>query len=113
MSAVSCVAGGVEAGSERFAVGGYGGVRWLRGDGRTEPALEIGATATLAVTASPDGNVLAVGCLDKRLRLFSLLEGAAGTASTQTISTIMCFQDVSDRLLVLSARLGWVRRRGF
>ena len=79
----------------RFAVGGYGGTRWLEltacahsptststsTSPRTStpmptsaptPPLAIGATATLAVTASPDGRFLAVGCLDKRMRIFAL-----------------------------------------
>lgn len=62
-----------------FAVGGYGGVGWLRHHGQGDqqplgPELEIGATATLAVAISPDNSFVAVGCLDKRMRIFELLD---------------------------------------
>lgn len=58
-----------------FAFGGYGGVKWLGHQDQEKyssspPVLEIGATATLAVATSPDSRFVAVGCLDKRMRIF-------------------------------------------
>jgi hypothetical protein len=84
-------------GPECFAVGGYGGVGWLaaanpsdRGGSRSvaqEAQLLIGATATLTIAASPCGSAMAVGCLDKRLRLFDLISSDSGGVPTTSSSS--------------------------
>jgi hypothetical protein len=95
--------GGGGGGGACFAASGYGGVRLVQaaaisqqaaGSVLTGPAvhsadvLEIGATATLSLAIAPDGSTVAVGCLDKRLRLFQLAAtteagGTPGTAGRQ------------------------------
>ena len=61
-----------------LGVGAYGGVTWIgsEADGTgvnpMRPNLSLGAAAVLAISISPDGDRLAAGCLDKRLRLFCL-----------------------------------------
>ena len=59
-----------------FVIAGYGGVSCFRPHEPEEqlssPQLEIGATATLVVATSPDKQLVAVGCLDKRMRIFEL-----------------------------------------
>jgi len=60
-----------------LAVGSYGGVSWVaQEDKPPAPRLEIGAAAVLSLAVSPDGQRLAAGCLDQRVRVFAL--GAEG-----------------------------------
>merc|ERR1712166_171654 len=59
-----------------MAVGAYGGVTWLVGDDSPIPtSLERGAAAVQALCVSPDGTHVAVGFLDKALRIFSTAGG--------------------------------------
>mmetsp|Transcript_20317 Transcript_20317/g.42364 ORF Transcript_20317/g.42364 Transcript_20317/m.42364 type:complete len:689 (+) Transcript_20317:63-2129(+) len=53
---------------EELAVGRYGGVDWW--DQEKAP-LKIGAAAVLSIAISPNDAHIAVGCLDKRVRIFS------------------------------------------
>lgn len=73
-----------------FVVAGYGGVSCFRpqepGEQLSSPQLEIGATATLAVATSPDKQLVAVGCLDKRMRIFELhKDDTTGQTSTDWV----------------------------
>jgi len=53
-----------------LAIGTYGGVRWLVGnDEPLPPPLDRGAAAVLSVGISPDATRIAVGFLDKKLRV--------------------------------------------
>ena len=82
----------------RVAVGAYGGVSWV-GTSRASAAaggegggkgggeggeggegcgrLQLGAAAVMRIALSPDGAMLAAGCLDKRVRLFELKAAGA------------------------------------
>ena len=72
-----------------LAVGAYGGISWMHAASQLgacnvtaaaeravadtvtlAPSLEIGAAAVLSVAVSPDGRLVAAGCLDKRARIF-------------------------------------------
>ena len=55
----------------RLAIGAYGGVTWA-GTAGDDGRLALGAAAVLSMAMSPDGRLLAAGCLDKRVRLFAL-----------------------------------------
>ena len=56
-----------------LAIGAYGGVTWAgMTAGDDGGSLALGAAAVLSMAMSPDGRLLAAGCLDKRVRLFAL-----------------------------------------
>ena len=57
-----------------LAIGAYGGVAWAgtAGGDDDDGRLSLGAAAVLSMAMSPDGRLLAAGCLDKRVRLFAL-----------------------------------------
>ena len=87
------VAPGTLDSASRVAVGAYGGVSWVGtspasaagsgkggGEGGGEGGeggegcgrLQLGAAAVMSIALSPDGAMLAAGCLDRRVRLFEL-----------------------------------------
>ena len=66
-----------------LAVGSYGGVAWLPTTPHTRvadarPRFEIGSTAVLSVAVTFDGALLAVGCMDRRVRVFRVARGGEG-----------------------------------
>ena len=68
--------------AQTLAIAAYGEVRWIDSYKRRDmSALKRGASALLSVSVSPDGCKVAVGCLDKTMRLYYIEDQEQGRAT--------------------------------
>ena len=95
-----------------LAIGAYGGVTWAgtTGGDDDDDRLALGAAAVLSMAMSPDGRLLAAGCLDKRVRLFALDGNSDDDAAKapQSASRDWIGFDGSVRAVAWSGDGGWL-----
>ena len=85
-----------------LAVGAYGSVNWI--NSASEPLVR-GATAVLSVAVSDDASQVAVGCLDKVMRLFDL-------SGTSTTASDWVGFDAGVSLVAFSSGSSWLAAAG-